>query len=63
MHILKKYFLYTLFLCSFKNPLINDVVKEYRKVYNEEEISQFKKTSTTQQSNEIVENFSESTLF
>ena len=62
MRSLKKYCLYGLFLCSFKNPLINDVVKEYRKAYDQEEISQLKKISKTQQSNEVLGNFSETTL-
>lgn len=62
MRSLKKYCLYGLFLCSFKNPLINDVVKEYRKSYDHKELSQLKKISKTQQSNEVLENFSETTL-
>lgn len=59
---LRKYCLYVLLLCSFKNPLINSVVNEYRKSYTNEEKSQLVDVTKVKQSNEVFNSFSETTL-
>ncbi len=62
MKTFQKYCLFPIFLCSFHNPIIQDVANEYRKLYNAEEWLQIKKIDSVEQSNEVFNTFSEYAL-
>ena len=62
MKTFKKYCLFPIFLCSFHNPIIQDVANEYRKLYSDDERLQIRKIESINQGNEVFENPSQYAL-